>query len=108
MKKQKRTGNRKTAYALMGAMLLAMPSATTAFGASTQPPLASVQQANHEYLVPKGSDFNQPWDDASPEVKKQLFPVTRRDWEWNPIHLVFPIPSSELAANKLLEQNPGY
>lgn len=62
----------------------------------------------HKYYVPTGSDYNQPWDDASAAERAQMIPVTPRNWDWNPIHLVYPIPTSELTANKLMEQNPGY
>lgn len=58
--------------------------------------------------VPTGSDYNQPYDDASPEERAQMIPINPRDWDWNPIHLVYPIPNSEIVANPLVEQNPGY
>jgi hypothetical protein len=51
---------------------------------------------------------NQPWRDATPAERENLIPVTARDWDWNPIHLVYPIPTSELTANPLCKQNDGY
>lgn len=61
-----------------------------------------------KYYVPTGNDFNQPWNDASEEERANMIPVQKRDWDWNPIHLVYPIPTSELTANPLCEQNEGY
>lgn len=61
-----------------------------------------------KYYVPEGSNANVPWHNASPEERKNMIPVTGRDWDWNPIHLVYPIPTSELTANKLCTQNEGY
>lgn len=62
----------------------------------------------HQYLVPSGIDKNEPWNNASVADRANLIPVTARDWDWNPIHLVFPIPTAELTANKLMTQNEGY
>ena len=62
----------------------------------------------HQYLVPSGIDKNEPWDNASAAERANLIPVTARDWDWNPIHLVYPIPTAELTANKLMTQNEGY
>ena len=61
-----------------------------------------------KYYKPSGTDFNEPWDNAPDEEKRYMIPVTRRDWDWNPIHLVYPIPTSELTANPLCTQNEGY
>lgn len=61
-----------------------------------------------KYYIPTGNDFNQPWNDASEEERANMIPVQKRDWDWNPIHLVYPIPTSELTANPLCEQNEGY
>ena len=61
-----------------------------------------------QYYVPSGTDFNQPYKDAPDSEKANMIPVTARDWDWNPIHIIFPIPTSELTANPLCEQNPGY
>lgn len=61
-----------------------------------------------KYYVPGGTDKNEPWDNASEEERANMIPVQPRDWDWNPIHLVFPIPTSELTANTLCTQNEGY
>lgn len=61
-----------------------------------------------KYYVPEGNDKNQPWADASVAERAQMIPVTDRDWDWNPIHVVYPIPTDELTRNPLCEQNPGY
>ncbi len=61
-----------------------------------------------KYYIPTGTDKNQPWDDASAEERANMIPVQGRDWDWNPIHLVYPIPTSELTANPLCTQNEGY
>lgn len=61
-----------------------------------------------KYYVPTGQSLNQPYTDASPEERADMIPVTGRVWDWNPIHLVYPIPTSELTANPLCEQNEGY
>lgn len=66
-----------------------------------------------KYIVPKPDkdgfvSKNQPWRDATPAERENLIPVTARDWDWNPIHLVYPIPTSELTANPLCKQNDGY
>ena len=61
-----------------------------------------------KYYVPTGTDFNEPWDKASDEERRYMIPVTHRNWDWNEIHLVFPIPTSELTANPLCTQNAGY
>lgn len=61
-----------------------------------------------KYYVPSGKSFNEPWEKATPEERENMIPVTGRVWDWNPIHLVYPIPTSELTANPLCEQNDGY
>lgn len=61
-----------------------------------------------KYYVPTGTDKNEPYTKASAEEQKYMIPCTDRDWDWNAIHIVYPIPTSELTANKLCEQNPGY
>ena len=61
-----------------------------------------------QYYVPSGIDYNEPWDNASEAERASMIPVTPRVWDWNPIHLVYPIPTSELTANSLCDQNPGY
>lgn len=61
-----------------------------------------------KYYIPSGSSKNEPWEKASPEERENMIPVTGRVWDWNPIHLVYPIPTSELTANKLCKQNDGY
>ncbi len=61
-----------------------------------------------KYYVPSGNDFNEPYDKASADERADMIPVTPRDWDWNPIHLRYPIPTSELTANPLCEQNEGY
>lgn len=61
-----------------------------------------------KYYVPSGIDYNEPWDNASEAERASMIPVTPRVWDWNPIHLVYPIPTSELTANSLCDQNPGY
>lgn len=61
-----------------------------------------------KYYVPTGTDFNEPWDKAPDSEKRYMIPVTKRDWDWNKIHLVYPIPTSELTANPLCTQNEGY
>lgn len=60
------------------------------------------------YIPAAGASFNSPWDNASAEDRANMIPVTHRNWDWNPIHLVYPIPTSELTANPLCEQNAGY
>lgn len=60
------------------------------------------------YIPAAGASFNSPWDNASAEERANMIPVTHRNWDWNPIHLVYPIPTSELTANPLCEQNEGY
>lgn len=54
------------------------------------------------------TNFNQPYEDATDADKPYLIPVQARDWDWNPIRKVYPIPTSELTANKLCTQNEGY
>ena len=51
---------------------------------------------------------NQPYRDASDEERRYMIPVTDRDWDWNPMRAVYPIPTSELTANPLCTQNEGY
>ena len=60
------------------------------------------------YVAGEGNSLNKPWNDASPEERENMIPVTHRKWDWAPHHLVYPIPTSELTANKLCEQNEGY
>lgn len=62
----------------------------------------------HKYYIPTGSDYNQPYKDAPESEKRYMIPVTKRNWDWNPIHKVYPIPQEELTANPLCTQNPGY
>lgn len=64
--------------------------------------------ATGKWYVPAGNDKNQPWTDASEAERANMIPVTDRDWDWNPIHIVFPIPTDEITRNPLCEQNPGY
>lgn len=73
--------------------------------------------ATKQYVVPTPKvdengittiDYNQPWNDASPAERANLIPVTARNWDWNPIRKVFPIPVEELTANPLMTQNEGY
>ena len=61
-----------------------------------------------KWYIPTGENKNQPWDDASVEERANMIPVTDRDWDWNAIHVVYPIPTSELTANALCTQNEGY
>ena len=61
-----------------------------------------------KYYIPEGKSFNEPWNKASAEERENMIPVTGRVWDWNPIHLVYPIPTSELTANPLCKQNDGY
>lgn len=61
-----------------------------------------------KYYIPEGTDKNQPYVDAPESEKRYMVPVTQRDWDWNPIHRVYPIPTSELTANPLCTQNEGY
>ena len=61
-----------------------------------------------KYYVPTGEDKNQPYRDAPESEKRYMIPVTDRNWDWNPIHSVYPIPTSELTANPLCTQNEGY
>ncbi len=61
-----------------------------------------------EYHGAGDADYNQAWIDASPEDRANMIPVTYRDWDWNPIHKRYPIPTSELTSNKLCTQNLGY
>ena len=61
-----------------------------------------------KYYVSSSSDLNEPWKNVSAEERANMIPVHHRDWDWNPIHLVYPIPTTELTANPLCEQNPGY
>ncbi|NLN98769.1 MAG: RagB/SusD family nutrient uptake outer membrane protein [Bacteroidales bacterium] len=61
-----------------------------------------------KYYIPSGNDYNEPYTQAPDAEKRYMIPITKRDWDWNPIHSVYPIPQSELTANPLCEQNPGY
>ena len=61
-----------------------------------------------KYYIPVGGEKNQPYRDAPESEKRYMIPVTDRDWDWNPIHAVYPIPTSELTANPLCTQNEGY
>ena len=61
-----------------------------------------------KWYIPTGVDKNQPWNDASEAERANMVPCTDRDWDWNPIHVVYPIPTSELTANTLCTQNTGY
>ena len=61
-----------------------------------------------KYYVTNDGDYNQPYRDAPESEKRYMIPVTARDWDWNPIHKRYPIPTSELTANNLCTQNPGY
>lgn len=61
-----------------------------------------------EYYIPKNGEYNQPYRDAPESEKRYMIPITARDWDWNPNHIVYPIPTSELTANSLCTQNPGY
>lgn len=61
-----------------------------------------------QYYVSNNGDLNQPYDDATPEERANMIPVQHRDWDWNPIHLVYPIPTSELTSNSACKQNEGY
>jgi len=61
-----------------------------------------------KYYVPSGADLNEPYTNASDAEKAQMIPVTARDWDWNAIHVVYPIPTSELTANPKCTQNEGY
>lgn len=61
-----------------------------------------------KYYVPTTASKNQPWRDASEEERENMIPVYGRVWDWNPIHLVYPIPTAELTANPLCVQNEGY
>lgn len=40
--------------------------------------------------------------------KKFLIPFQEKNYEDDPMYLVFPIPNDQLAVNKNLKQNPGY
>jgi len=61
-----------------------------------------------KYYVSETSNINDPYKNASDEERANMIPVLHRDWDWNPIHLVYPIPTSELTANPLCTQNEGY
>ena len=61
-----------------------------------------------KYYVSATSNLNDPWNNASEEERANMIPVHHRDWDWNPIHLVYPIPTIELTANPLCTQNEGY
>ena len=60
--------------------------------------------ATKKWIVDDDTDYQV----ASEADKANMIPVTYRDWEWNKIHRVFPIPTSELTANPLCTQNEGY
>ena len=64
--------------------------------------------ATGKYYIPSGNDYNEPWNNASEAERASMIPVTPRKWDWNPIHLVYPIPTSELTANTECVQNTGY
>lgn len=61
-----------------------------------------------KYYVTNNGDYNQPYRDAPESEKRYMIPVTARDWDWNKMHLVYPIPTSELTANPACTQNEGY
>ncbi len=61
-----------------------------------------------QWIVDNDADFNHAYWEASDADKANMIPVTYRDWDWNAIHRVYPIPTSELTANPLCVQNEGY
>ena len=64
--------------------------------------------ATKQFIVDNDADFNHAYKVASDADKANMIPVTYRDWDWNAIHRVYPIPTSELTANPLCTQNEGY
>lgn len=61
-----------------------------------------------KFLYPVDNSYNKAYNELPESEKKNYIPVTGRIWDWNPIHLVYPIPTSELTANPLCVQNDGY
>ena len=61
-----------------------------------------------QFIMDSNTDFNHAYMVAIDEDKANMIPVTYRDWNWDPIHKRYPIPTSELTTNNLCTQNPGY